>query len=309
MTSAKKSTRDIRSHDLFPELPKPTGKEVLEALKFLPLQRPVWTHQKARLIERYLHYFVMVTKHGTYIDGFAGPQSPDNPETWAAKLVIESQPRFLRNFFFCELDSAKVEALKTLSAKQPPLEKKEPKRRCAILPGDFNTKVDEILASGMIREKEATFALLDQWTYECHWASVVKLARHKKEGNKIELFYFLAMKWLHRSMGGVSTPEGEERVNAWWGRDDWRSLRNMTQENIRDVMCERFRRELGYRHAYSFPIWEEEDSRGAVMYYMIHATDHREAPKLMHRAYRHVHPNVCTAEQLGFDAPGFEKPS
>ena len=39
-----------------------------------PLRHPIWTEYKARLIERYLYYFVMITKHGTYIDGFAGPQ-------------------------------------------------------------------------------------------------------------------------------------------------------------------------------------------------------------------------------------------
>jgi hypothetical protein len=38
--------------------------------------RALWTENKALLIERYLYYFVLVTKSGTYIDGFAGPQSP-----------------------------------------------------------------------------------------------------------------------------------------------------------------------------------------------------------------------------------------
>jgi hypothetical protein len=52
--------------------------------------RPIWTENKAKLIERYLYYFLMVTKHGTYIDGFAGPQE-ETGETanWAAKLVLE----------------------------------------------------------------------------------------------------------------------------------------------------------------------------------------------------------------------------
>ena len=61
---------------------------------FAPLKYPLWTEHKAKLIARYLYYFVMITKHGTYIDGFAGPQN-DEPDMWAAKLVIESQPRWL----------------------------------------------------------------------------------------------------------------------------------------------------------------------------------------------------------------------
>src|SRR5712672_141396 len=42
-------------------------------LTFKRPQHPIWTENKAKLIERYLYYFVMVTKHGAYIDGFAGP--------------------------------------------------------------------------------------------------------------------------------------------------------------------------------------------------------------------------------------------
>jgi hypothetical protein len=47
----------------------------------------MWTAHKARFIERYLYYFVLVTKHGTYIDGFAGPQQPDDADMWTAKRV------------------------------------------------------------------------------------------------------------------------------------------------------------------------------------------------------------------------------
>jgi len=39
------------------------------------LDRPVWSENKADLIARYLRYFVFITKHGTYIDPFAGPQT------------------------------------------------------------------------------------------------------------------------------------------------------------------------------------------------------------------------------------------
>lgn len=67
---------------------------------FRQIAQPVWTESKANLIQRYLQGFVYVTKHGTYIDGFAGPQNPAKPEMWAAKLVAESRPRWLRHFFF-----------------------------------------------------------------------------------------------------------------------------------------------------------------------------------------------------------------
>ena len=68
-----------------------------------PLQFPVWTEKKAQLIERYLYYFVLITKHGTYIDGFAGPQQPDRPEMWAAKLVVENEPKRLNHFYLFDV--------------------------------------------------------------------------------------------------------------------------------------------------------------------------------------------------------------
>jgi len=77
-------------------------------------ERPIWTEHKAKLIERYLYYFVMITHHGIYIDGFAGPQEPDEPEMWAAKLVLESEPRWLRRFYLCEMKPSSVTALEAL---------------------------------------------------------------------------------------------------------------------------------------------------------------------------------------------------
>ena len=65
---------------------------------------PVWTENKARFIERYLYYFVLITKHGTYLDGFAGPQRPEEPRMWAAQLVLDSEPRWLRHFHLCDLE-------------------------------------------------------------------------------------------------------------------------------------------------------------------------------------------------------------
>src|SRR6266567_4838810 len=75
-------------------------------------RNPIWTGCKAKLIERYLFYFVQITHHGTYMDGFAGPQEPNKPEMWAAKLVLESAPRWLKNFFLFELKDPQVEFIK-----------------------------------------------------------------------------------------------------------------------------------------------------------------------------------------------------
>ena len=87
--SPKQLVPDLETLPLFPDIPTP--EQVEQELTFRSLKSPVWSHQKARLIEKYLYFFVMITKHGTYIDGFSGPQAPDALETWSAKRVIESR--------------------------------------------------------------------------------------------------------------------------------------------------------------------------------------------------------------------------
>jgi three-Cys-motif partner protein len=259
--------------NLFADLPPPAGK----VLRFKPQQRPLWTENKAKLIERYLFYFVLVTKHGTYIDGFAAPQNPKSPESWAAKLVLESKPQLLREFWLCDLSEKGIAALERLKHRQPRVKG----RIIEIVTGDFNVKVHEILRRSGITENVATFCLLDQRTFECEWNTLRTLAAYKK-GNKIELFYFLASGWLDRALKG--TKKDFSTIELWWGGPDWQKLRGMKLEPRAQFFAQRFKDELGYAYAYPWRI-HDRGRGGRVMYHMIHATDHAEAPKLMNRAY------------------------
>lgn len=108
----------------------------------LPAQR-LWTESKARLIERYLFGFLMVTKDGTYIDAFAGPQDPDHPDTWAANLVLELRPPWLRNFYLFENHPASVVALEELRHRHPD-------RHVRVYQGDSNRRIHEVLNPDMM---------------------------------------------------------------------------------------------------------------------------------------------------------------
>lgn len=240
--------------DFFPDLPD--IKKPFRGPFFKPIRDPIWTENKARLIERYLYYFVMVTHHGAYIDGFAGPQEPDKPDMWAAKLVLESRPRWLRQFFLCDSDPQKIRALEELINNQPPRIKGEPNRLIKLYLDDFNKTVHEILRSGLIKEKEATFCLLDQRTFECQWKTVEVLAKYKKNGFKIELFYFLGVKWLLRAL---SATRDKSIVDAWWGNSNWSHLIGRDINALRDIFCDRFKNELGYSFSVGWPIFERKD--------------------------------------------------
>jgi three-Cys-motif partner protein len=260
------------------------------------IDRPVWTDNKAHFIMRYLRYFVFITKHGTYIDGFAGPQEERMCDTWAARLVLESEPRWMRHFYLCDDKRSQVALLEQLKAAQPVVYASGGKipRDITVYHGDFNDKLDEILSAADITEREATFCLLDQRTFECHWATLEKLAKYKASGHKIEIFYFLANGWLERAL---AAQKDLDVLARWWGRDDWTELRAMSRDERRDVLVGRFKRDLGYQSVKAWPIYERENG-GAVMYYMIHATDHPEAPKLMSRAYRNTVSPLEPIEQL-----------
>jgi len=255
--------------------------ELKREREFKHLKHPIWTENKAKLIKRYLYYFVLITKHGTYIDGFSGPQEPDKPEMWSAKLVLESKPRWFRNFYLFEKDPAqisKLEKLKTEIINDP---ETRLKRNIKIYPGDFNKLIPDILAGNPIKEKEATFCLLDQRTFECHWNSLISVASYKKSGFKIELFYFLTAAWLDRA---ISATKNEAILENWWGNDGWRELIGMKNCKRAKLVASRIKNELNYESVLPWPIYSRQDG-GKVMYYMIHATDHPEAPGLMHRAY------------------------
>lgn len=243
--------------------------------KIRPLRHAIWTENKARLIERYLYYFVLITKHGTYVDGFAGPQDPGAPDSWAAKLVLESEPPWLRRFYLFDASREQVGRLNELKEAHSD-------RLIQVVEEDFNVAVHQLLASGAIGEQEATFCLLDQRTFECHWSTLEALAAHKTIGMKIELFYFLPIGWLDRAL---TAQKDEAVIKRWWGGDDWEAtLGDGRPWQRAERVCKRMERELGYASVIPWPIYKGRNG-GRVMYFMLHASDHPEAPNLMHRAY------------------------
>ncbi|MDI1247845.1 MAG: three-Cys-motif partner protein TcmP [Lacunisphaera sp.] len=268
----------------------PIGEKKLE-LK--TAEAPVWTENKAQLIQRYLRYFVFITKHGTYLDAFSAPQSPDHADvSCAAKLVLESDPKWFRNFALFDLSKPGIAFLQNLATANTVT-----KRTIHVIQGDSNVELPAFLAKNPIPEKEATFCLLDQRTFECDWQTVVEVAKHKKTGNKIEVFYFLAQGWLDRSIAALGNPEVD--LLKWWGNDDWKVLAKMPGSERGIYLAERFKKEFGYRYAYAFAIYQRDGiDAGKVMFWMIHASDHEEAPKLMMRAYRNVVAPLEPIEQL-----------
>ena len=278
---------NLKQGELFENLPETKS----DVIKFSALRQPVWTENKAKLVAKYLYYFVLITKHGAYIDGFAGPKNPDKPESWAAKLVLESKPKLLREFFLCDNDPLKLTALNELKS----LNSTTKGRKIEVIEGDFNSSIDKILSSGKITPKKATFCLIDQFSTECHWETVKKIADFKHE-NKIEIFYFLASGWIDRALSGFKSDL--QTPSRWWGNDNWKSLIGLKSIQRAQLFCMRFKDELNYKFAHAWPIYDKEGEGRRIMFHMIHATDHAEASKIMWRAYKNANVTPDQEEQL-----------
>src|SRR5690348_3079457 len=134
----RRQQRPSGMEELFDDLPT-----IEPPKRFLRPTVPVWTEHKANFIQRYLKLFIQITKHGTYIDGFAGPQRLNLEHAWSARLVLQIRPPLLRHFFLCEANARSYKFLQKIIAKLP-LEKG---RTIEQFHGDFNKVVDSILAS------------------------------------------------------------------------------------------------------------------------------------------------------------------
>ena len=263
--------------DLFgeaPSQPKPTKrKPVVDGVPAL------WTAQKSTLICEYLHLFLLLAKNGVYIDLFAGPQRANNTDSWTIKKVMERRttgPTF-RHFAACDLDPKQVERLKGLKDAQTA----QP-FTFRVYEGDANARVEDILRDAPIAATVPCFCLVDQRTLECNWSTVRKIAEYKTEGYKIEILYFLAEGWFNRSW--KSRKDDHQRVAQWWGRDDYMSFLEQPSVHRARSMCRRFCDELRYEFAEPWTIYEHATS-GRTMYYLIHASDHPDARRLMSEAY------------------------
>lgn len=261
------------------------------------IEQPVWSENKADLIARYLRYFVFITYHGTYIDAFAGPQTSRSERAWTARLVLESEPKRLRHFHLFDKSPRQAQWLVGLRAEHP-------ERDVEVHEGDSNLLLPAVLPEGSIREREATFCLLDQRTFECRWSLCEHIARLRPGAFKVEQFYFLANSWMPRAIAAVKTEATAQRVEAWLGGPDWQQFGRSSPLDRVHVFVEKFKSELGYRSVEPWPIFQRARGTGATMYWMIHATDHEEAPKLMARAYGRAVDPPEEPDQLALDLRG-----
>ena len=274
---------------LFPEFGDGGKKKKRPGTK--PTQGHLWTASKSKLIDEYIHRFLLVTKRGAYVDLFAGPQGETFSDDWSVKRVLERRSPdnpSLRYYAVCDASPDQIVHLETLAHQHS-----NKPHRFNIYKGDANEHIDRMLDH---LPDMPTFCLIDQRTLECSWETVRKVAMHKDQ-YKIEIFYFLAQAWIDRSW---KSTKDTERLRRWWGQDDYEDFIRLGSVYRAQAFCERFEHELGYAHVHPFSI-HEKGERSKTMYYMIHASDHPRAPVFMSEAYNYVQRETAGGvEQMSF---------
>ena len=220
-------------------------------------------------------------------DAFSGPQEEDNNGlSWTAQKVLSLDSFFLKKVFLFEQDTRKVKELETLKTDFENREKQRGNPLIQIFQGDSNEMVRKIFQQeeNTLGVKQAVLALLNQRTSECSWELVEYLSTLKptnEGGTKVEIFYFLAQGWIDRALKSRKLDDKIQETAAWYRGDDWNKFLDLSIEERPIHFCGKFH-ELGYKYARSYGMRAGD---GRIMFWLIHATDHMRAPKIMERAY------------------------
>ena len=79
-------------------------------------------HFADQRIDEYIHLFLVVTKHGVYLDLFAGPQRASDTTNWSVRRVLDRRSvgnPAIHHYAVCDSDSRKAQRLRDLGQRHP----------------------------------------------------------------------------------------------------------------------------------------------------------------------------------------------
>jgi len=252
-----------------------------------------WTRNKLGILAGYLPAFntaSMKSAERLYIDLMAGEPFNRDAHTGeefdgSARLALSSTPHFTR-LAFCEMP-VKAAAL------EKDLQGRFPNRDFRVYPGDCNETIDRVLARLAPWRWAPTFVFADQQAAEIHWGTLRKIAAFRSGERKAELWLLVSPAMITKGVAGTNGSAFAERVDALYGRDDWRRVQRardsgvISAEVYRDEMVNLLRwqleRALNYRMTARVPM---RMPGGMPIYDMVFATDHPVGDKIMTSLYR-----------------------
>ena len=104
-------------------------------------------HFADQRIDEYIHLFLVVTKHGVYLDLFAGPQRASDTTNWSVRRVLDRRSvgnPAIHHYAVCDSDSRKAQRLRDLGQRHPSF---------CVYEGDVNRLVNVMLEDAPIRSR------------------------------------------------------------------------------------------------------------------------------------------------------------
>jgi len=156
-----------------------------------------------------------------------------------------------------------------------------PQKRCHILKGDANKRVDDIVNSLINMKKHGGdrrgihyLAFIDPTSHEVHWTTIEKLVNLEKEGIYGDFIILFQSRLLAREIGKVqSNPQKynnlANELDKFFGTDSWRSIKKPIEKSIFELYLERLKK---IKSRALIETIEVELMREDIHYYLIYIT-------------------------------------
>jgi three-Cys-motif partner protein len=251
-----------------------------------------WSEVKLSILEEYAKRYNQIIRsnklHPVYIDGFAGAghhkaKASDRMIEGSPKRALSVQPPF-ESFHFIDLDSARTNALRQLSAGRSDV---------TVHHGDCNDVLTtEVFPKIRYDQFQRALCILDPYGLNLDWR-IIKAAA---DSRTIEIFLNFPVMDMNRNVFWHNyeqvSPANQDRMTRFWGDDSWKKaayqtvqglFREMEMRNSIDVVVETFRERL--RTVAGFGCVPQpmpmRNSHGAIVYYLFFAANKPVAEKIV----------------------------
>lgn len=260
-----------------------------------------WSEVKLEILEKYAKPYNQITRsnhlHPIYIDGFAGAgyhlaKSGNRIIEGSPKRALGVQPPF-EFFHFVDMDSARTEALKELSAGRADV---------TVYHGDCNEILIDVYPKVRYDQFQRALCILDPYGLNLDW-QVIKAAADSKA---IEIFLNFPVMDMNRNVFWHKydqvAPASQDRMTRFWGDESWKNAAYQTvqglfeeieiRQSISAVVSafqDRLKKIAGFRYVpQPMPM---RNSAGATVYYLFFAAQVATAENIVNdifRKYGHI---------------------
>ncbi len=255
-----------------------------------------WTLGKLDLLRKYLDAFTTASKHQDeilYLDLFGG--QPENKDRLtrqdfdgSARIALATTDASFTRLRFFELEPY-------ASRLRVALEADYAGRDFAVVTGDCNEAIHDVLQELYPYNFAPTFAFVDPNGADVHWSTLQALSKFKKPNlTKPEIWLLFAAGMFIRTLrvDGMARPEDADKIDKMYGTGQWRAIYDAwvsgaldpgeAREEYVNLMRWRLEHVLGYKRTHPIEVFNE---RGSSIYHMIFATDHEAGDRIMTNLY------------------------